>query len=65
MKSFLDEVFLQSSETARPLNHDDAKQMPIIDYHYHINPIEIVEERKYTSIRSTMPTAHSSTNPSN
>ena len=38
------------SETARLLYHDYAKQMPIIDYHNHLPPNEIVEDRQFENI---------------
>ncbi|MGM9629572.1 glucuronate isomerase, partial [Butyricicoccus sp.] len=37
----MDEDFLLSTETAKKLYHEIAEQMPIIDYHCHINPQEI------------------------
>ena len=49
-KSFLDENFLLQSETAHVLYHDYAKQMPIIDYHNHLPPNEIVEDRQFENI---------------
>lgn len=50
MKKFMDEDFLLSTETAKKLYHDYAKKMPIIDYHCHINPKEIYEDRKFENI---------------
>lgn len=50
MKPFMDADFLLSNETAKKLYHDYAEQMPIIDYHCHINPQEIAEDRKFTNI---------------
>ena len=41
MKAFLDEDFLLQTETARRLYHSCAAQMPIIDYHCHIDPKQI------------------------
>ena len=41
MKQFMDKDFLLSTETAKTLYHDYAAQMPILDYHCHINPQEI------------------------
>ncbi len=49
-KSFLDENFLLQSETARLLYHDYAKQLPIIDYHNHLPPNEIVDDRQFENI---------------
>ena len=50
MKNFLDEDFLLHNEPAKKLYHDYAEQMPIIDYHCHINPAEIYSDKKYDSI---------------
>lgn len=50
MKKFMDENFLLSSETAKILFHKYAKDMPIIDYHCHIPPREIAENKNYDSI---------------
>src|SRR5690606_17647200 len=46
----MDEDFLLSNETARKLYHDYAKQMPIIDYHCHLSPQEIYENKTYKTI---------------
>ena len=50
MKAFMDEDFLLSTETAQKLYHEYAEVMPIIDYHCHINPQEIFEDRKFENI---------------
>ena len=50
MKAFMNEDFLLSNETARRLYHDYAEKMPIIDYHCHINPEEIANDRKFDNI---------------
>ena len=50
MKAFMDKDFLLETETARTLYHDYAAKMPIIDYHCHINPQEIAEDRKFENI---------------
>lgn len=50
MKKFMDEEFVLSNETARVLYKEYAKKMPIIDYHCHINPQEIAEDRKFENI---------------
>lgn len=50
MKQFMDEEFLLSTETAKRLYHEYAKGMPILDYHCHINPQEIYEDRKFENI---------------
>ena len=50
MKSFMNEEFLLSTEAARKLYHEYAEIMPIIDYHCHLSPQEIYENRKYENI---------------
>lgn len=50
MKKFMDEKFLLDNETAIKLYHDFAKEMPIIDYHCHLNPKEIAENKRYRNI---------------
>lgn len=50
MKKFMDKDFLLDTETARHLFHNYAEQMPIIDYHCHISPQEIAEDRHFKSI---------------
>lgn len=50
MKPFMDENFLLSTETAQELYHEFAEKMPVLDYHCHINPQEIAEDRKFDNI---------------
>ncbi|MFT8352851.1 glucuronate isomerase [Clostridium saccharoperbutylacetonicum] len=50
MKDFMDDNFLLSNETAIDLYHNYAKDMPIIDYHCHIDPKEIYENKKFENI---------------
>lgn len=50
MKNFMDKDFLLSTETAKTLFNDYAAKMPVIDYHCHINPREIAENRKFENI---------------
>lgn len=50
MKLFMDEEFLLSTETAKKLYHEYAGKMPILDYHCHIDPKEIYEDRKFDNI---------------
>lgn len=50
MKAFMDEDFLLSTKTAQKLYHEYAQVMPILDYHCHINPREIYEDRKFENI---------------
>ena len=46
MQKFMDENFLLTTEFAKKLYHDHAAKMPIVDYHCHINPAEIAEDRR-------------------
>lgn len=46
----MDENFLLSTPTAEKLYHETAEKLPIIDYHCHINPQEIAEDRKFENI---------------
>ena len=50
MKAFMDKDFLLSTETAKQLYHDYAAVMPVLDYHCHINPQEIAEDRQFNNI---------------
>lgn len=46
----MDKDFLLSSDMAKELYHDFAEHMPILDYHCHINPQEIYEDRRFDNI---------------
>ena len=50
MKEFMDKDFLLETETARHLFHDYAEHMPLVDYHCHINPKEIYEDRRFDNL---------------
>lgn len=50
MNKFMDENFLLNSELAAELYHKYAKQQPIFDYHCHLSPQEIAEDKKYENI---------------
>ena len=50
MKAFMDKDFLLSTDAARDLFHNYAEKMPVVDYHCHINPQEIYEDRKFDNI---------------
>ena len=50
MKQFMDKDFLLSTDMAKTLYHDYASQVPVLDYHCHINPQEIAENRKFENI---------------
>ena len=48
--TFLSEDFLLQTETARRLYHDYARSMPIIDYHCHLPPDQIAQDKKFGNI---------------
>ena len=50
MKQFLDENFLLSNATAQRLYQQYAKDMPIIDYHNHLPPDEVAEDKNFETI---------------
>ncbi len=50
MKPFLDEDFLLQTKTARTLYHEFAKDMPIIDYHNHLPPDQILSDKVFKNI---------------
>ena len=50
MKPFMDKDFLLETETARHLFHDYSDPMPLVDYHCHISPKEIYEDRRFNNI---------------
>ena len=50
MKAFLDKDFLLQSETAQTLYHHYAAKMPIIDYHNHLIPQQIAEDKQFDNV---------------
>ncbi len=54
MKAFMDKNFMLETKTAQKLYHDYAAKMPIIDYHCHLNPKEICEDRRFKNITEIM-----------
>ncbi len=50
MKEFLDKNFLLQSNTAEKLYHEYAKNLPIIDYHCHLPPEDIANNRKFETL---------------
>lgn len=49
-KPFMDENFLLETEVARHLYHNHAANLPIIDYHCHLSPGMIAENKPFDSI---------------
>ncbi|MDD3957970.1 MAG: glucuronate isomerase [Candidatus Izemoplasmatales bacterium] len=50
MKPFIHDDFMLHNDFGRRLYHDYAKKMPIIDYHCHLDPQEIFEDKQFSSI---------------
>ncbi len=50
MKKFMDENFLLHTGTAQELYHNHAAKMPIFDYHCHIPPQDIAEDKQFGNI---------------
>lgn len=48
--SFINDNFMLKNETAKLLYNKYAKDMPIVDYHCHISPREIYEDKRFDSI---------------
>ncbi len=50
MKPFMDKDFLLQTDVAKELYHNHAAKMPIFDYHCHINPKEIAEDKQFKNM---------------
>ena len=50
MKRFMDDGFMISNETGLKLYNEYAKDMPIFDYHCHLSPQEIYEDKQFADI---------------
>ena len=50
MTPFMSEDFLLTTPTARTLYHQYASAMPIVDYHCHVSPQEIFEDKHFSDI---------------
>lgn len=50
MQTFMNQDFLLSTPTAKELYHYVAAKQPIIDYHCHLDPAEIAEDKRYENI---------------
>lgn len=48
--SFIHKDFLLESDEAKELYHNHAEKLPIIDYHCHLSPREIAEDKRFRSI---------------
>ena len=50
MRNFINENFMLQNQIAETLYHDYVKDLPILDYHCHISPKEIAENKRYKNI---------------
>ena len=50
MDAFIHEDFLLQSESARALYHGFAARQPILDYHCHLSPEDIAENRQFNNL---------------
>jgi glucuronate isomerase len=50
MKTFMDKNFLLHNDTAEELYHHHAAKMPIFDYHCHVSPKEIADNRQFENM---------------
>ncbi|MFC4102155.1 glucuronate isomerase [Paenibacillus xanthanilyticus] len=50
MKPFLDDQFLLTNSVAEQLYHEYAAKLPIIDYHCHLDPKEIYENKQFANL---------------
>ncbi len=50
MKKFMDDNFMLKNDTAVKLYHDYAENMPIFDYHCHLSPEMMYEDKPFENI---------------
>ena len=50
MNTFMNNDFLLLSNTAKSLYHNYASKMPVIDYHCHVDPKEIAQNRRFDNL---------------
>lgn len=50
MSAFIHDDFMLYNETAKKLYHEHAEKLPIIDFHNHLNPQEIYEDKMYDNM---------------
>lgn len=48
--TFIDEDFLLDTEQSKTLYHDYAKDMPIVDYHCHLPPEQVAENKQFRNL---------------
>ena len=50
MKEYINDDFMLQGEVAKKLYHEHAANMPIIDYHCHLNPLHIAADRRFDNL---------------
>jgi len=50
MKTFITDDFLLYNDTAKELYHNTAKDLPIIDFHNHLPPEEILQDKNFNNL---------------
>ncbi len=50
MDKFITDDFILNTKSAQRLFHDHAEKLPIIDYHCHLSPQDIANDRQFNSI---------------
>ncbi|HQA38884.1 MAG TPA: glucuronate isomerase, partial [Kiritimatiellia bacterium] len=50
MKPFIHDDYLLQTPAARELYHGYAAQMPVIDYHCHLPPAEVAQDRRWQNM---------------
>ena len=50
MNSFMNEDFLLNTKTSKYLFHEVAAKMPIFDFHSHLSPMDIYEDKPYENL---------------
>lgn len=50
MNSFIHDSFLLNNNTAKSLFHTYAEQEPILDYHCHLSPKDIAQDRRFENL---------------
>ncbi len=50
MECFINKDFMLGNEAARELYHESAELLPVIDYHCHLDPKQIAENRSFKNL---------------
>ena len=56
--SFIHEDFLLTTKTARRLYRQFAQDQPILDYHCHLSPKDVAENRRFQNLFKKIGRAH-------